>query len=363
MNRWVVSGRIGAIRGERTARFLSGLRDAWLGLAIGLIALGIVFHVEIAAAVKTWITSTAYNHCFLVIPIALYLIWDRRASLRGLIAAPMPVVALLALPIGIVWLAAERLGIMEGRQLAAVSMVEVLFLAMLGRRLWTSVSGPLLYLYLLVPFGEFLTSGLQDITTWFIRHGLNIMGIPAYIDGYVIDIPEGTFFVAEACAGLRFLIASIAFGVLYALLMYRDPMRRALFIVVSVIVPIVATGLAVPPGRSARGGEFFADEARDAPGTPRPDHGVRGGGVGGSCSGDRIGARPRGNRAGVSADAARSVAVLCHHRGRRFFRSNDHSARDVWRHGDDHRDRSVFAPIDGRCFQRGTPASDPAPGG
>jgi exosortase A len=237
-----VSGRIGAIRGERTARFLSGLRDAWLGLAIGLIALGIVFHVEIAAAVKTWITSTAYNHCFLVIPIALYLIWDRRASLRGLIAAPMPVVALLALPIGIVWLAAERLGIMEGRQLAAVSMVEVLFLAMLGRRLWTSVSGPLLYLYLLVPFGEFLTPGLQDITTWFIRHGLNIMGIPAYIDGYVIDIPEGTFFVAEACAGLRFLIASIAFGVLYALLMYRDPMRRALFIVVSVIVPIVANG-------------------------------------------------------------------------------------------------------------------------
>jgi hypothetical protein len=54
---------------------------------------------------------------------------------------------------------------MEGRQLAAMSMVEVLFLAMLGRRLWRAMSGPLLYLYFLVPFGDFLTPRLQDITT------------------------------------------------------------------------------------------------------------------------------------------------------------------------------------------------------
>ena len=93
-----------------------------------------------------------------------------------------------------------------------------------------------------MPFGEFLTPGLQDITTFFIRHGLEILGVPAYIDGYVIEIPQGTFFVAEACAGLRFLIASIAFGCLYALLMYRSPLRRGVFILVSILVPIIANG-------------------------------------------------------------------------------------------------------------------------
>ncbi len=97
-------------------------------------------------------------------------------------------------------------------------------------------------LYFLVPFGEFLTPGLQDITTFFIRHGLEMLGVPAYIDGYVIEIPQGTFFVAEACAGLRFLIASIAFGCLYALLMYRSPLRRGVFILVSILVPIIANG-------------------------------------------------------------------------------------------------------------------------
>jgi len=48
--------------------------------------------------------------------------------------------------------------------------------------------------------------------------------------------------VAEACAGLRFLIAAIAFGVFYALLNYRSPRRRAVFIAASIVVPIVANG-------------------------------------------------------------------------------------------------------------------------
>jgi exosortase len=145
-------------------------------------------------------------------------------------------------PVAAVWLLAERLGIMEGRQLAAMSFVELLFLAVLGKRLWWALAGPLLYLYFLVPFGEFLTPQLQDITTWFIRHGLETLGVPAYIDGYVIEIPQGSFYVAEACAGLRFLIASIAFGCLYALMMYRSPVRRTIFIVVSIIVPVIANG-------------------------------------------------------------------------------------------------------------------------
>ena len=211
-------------------------------LGIGLLLLGVLFHREVAVAVQTWNDSTAYNHCFLVIPIAFYLYWDRRQDLVGIPAQPLPAALLLGLPLAALWLVSERLGIMEGRQLVVISFVEVLFLAVLGKRLWWAMAGPLLYLYFLVPFGEFLTPKLQDVTTFFIRHGLQILGIPAYIDGYIIEIPQGTFFVAEACAGLRFLIASMAFGCLYALLMYRSPVRRAVFIMVSIIVPIIANG-------------------------------------------------------------------------------------------------------------------------
>ncbi len=217
-------------------------RPAVLPIGLGLLFLGLAFNQEVASAVQTWIASTAYNHCFLVIPIAAFLLWERRFELSDIAPEPTLRYALLGIPVAAVWLLAERLGIMEGRQLAALSFAELLFLAVLGRRLWWAASGPLLYLYFLVPFGEFLTPKLQDITTWFIRWGTDVLGIPAYIDGYVIEIPQGTFFVAEACAGLRFLIASIAFGCLYALMMYRSPVRRGVFILASMIVPIVANG-------------------------------------------------------------------------------------------------------------------------
>lgn len=219
-----------------------GLLAAAPTLALGLIALGLLFHEEIGAAIGVWIASTAYNHCFLIIPIAAYLVWDRRERLAGVVARPIPILALAVLPLSLAWLAAERVGIMEGRQLVALTCVQVLFLAVLGWRAYRLLCGPLLYLYFLVPFGDFLTPALQDITTFFVMHGLDLLGVANYTDGYTIQIPEGTFFIAEACAGLRFLIASVAFGCLYALLIYRSWWRRACYIAVGLVVPVIANG-------------------------------------------------------------------------------------------------------------------------
>jgi exosortase A len=218
-------------------------REPLPALLLGLVVLGLAFHEEVTSAVSVWYESTAYSHCFFVIPIAAYLAWDRRHQLPGVPVEPLPWVALLALPLGAAWLVAERLGIMEGRQLVAMTLAEVLFLAVLGCRMFRALAAPLLYLYFLVPFGAFVTPMLQNFTTGFIYAGLDFLQIPYAADGYLIQIPEGRFYVAEACAGLRFLIASTAFGTLYACLIYRSFTRRALFMVASIIIPIIANGL------------------------------------------------------------------------------------------------------------------------
>ena len=220
----------------------AGLRPALPALLGGLALLLALFHREASAAVEVWAKSTAYNHGFLVLPIAGFLAWERRGRLAGAVARPWPAAALLALPLAAAWLVAERLGIMEGRQLILIALVELLVLAVLGPALWRAMAAPLLYLFFLVPFGAFLTPWLQDVTAAFTVHGLDLLGIPNYSDGYAIEIPEGSFVIAEACAGLRFLIAAIAFGVLYALTMYRSPWRRVAFIAASIVVPIIANG-------------------------------------------------------------------------------------------------------------------------
>ncbi|WP_158287661.1 exosortase A [Falsiroseomonas bella] len=211
-------------------------------LVVGVIGLGILFEREVSAAVRIWETNEAYNHCWLIAPIAAWLAWSRRQRLAGLQPAPTPLFALLAIPVGAAWLVAERLGIMEGRQLTALALVLVFVLTVLGWRITRAMAAPLLYLFFLVPFGAFTVPLLQQFTTWFIDIGLDVIGIPHYVDDLIIETPAGTFLVAEACAGLRFLIAALAFGALYALVMFRSPGRRLAVLALAIVVPIVANG-------------------------------------------------------------------------------------------------------------------------
>jgi exosortase A len=212
-------------------------------LLAGVVALGLLFQVEAAAAVRIWESNEAYNHCWLIAPISAWLAWSRRGRLAGLQPRPTPVFALLAIPVGLAWLVAERLGIMEGRQLTALTLLLVFVLTVLGWRVTRVMAAPLLYLYFLVPFGAFTVPLLQQITTVFIDVGLDIIGIPHYVDDLIIETPAGTFLVAEACAGLRFLIAALAFGALYAVVMFRSPGRRLAVLALAIIVPVVANGM------------------------------------------------------------------------------------------------------------------------
>jgi exosortase A len=226
-----------------TAEATTGWTAAIGVFCLGLVALGLVFADEVVAAVRIWERSTAYNHCWLVLPIAIWLGWSRRHLLDGLVPRPAPAFAVLALGGAAVWLVAERLGIMEGRQFVFIGLVWVLALCVFGWRICWEMAGPLLYLIFLVPFGEFLTPWLQEVTLWIIELGLRALGITHYVDGLVIEIPSGTFLVAEACAGLRFIIAAVAFGALYSLVMFRSPGRRVVVMVLSVVVPVVANGI------------------------------------------------------------------------------------------------------------------------
>src|SRR4051794_9009171 len=223
----------------------SALR-VWMPTLIWIAAVcavfGIAFQYEIGGAVRVWNQSTAYNHCYLVLPLAGALLWMRRDVLARLRPAPSwwPLVLLPA--VSALWLAAALLDVLEAQQLSVVLLFEILMLAVLGWQIFRALLAPLLFLFFLVSFGAFLVPVLQTFTAKFSVLGLQLLGIPVFADGYIIQIPEGTFEVAEACAGLRFLIASIVFGCFFATIVYRSRWRRFVFIALSIIVPIVANG-------------------------------------------------------------------------------------------------------------------------
>jgi exosortase A len=214
-------------------------------LAVGAIAFGLAFHVEVVRAVQVWNESTAYNHCFLILPISAYLIWERRKSLAASSPEPDARLLLAMVPVGLVWLFAYQAQVMEGRELAAMTLFQLFIVAVLGLKVWRVSAFAILYLYFLVPTGAFLTVPMQNFAAHFAVKGVELLGIPVYSNGLDIEVPGARFTVAEACAGLRFLIASIALGTLYGYTMYRSWKRRAAFIAVSIIVPIIANGMRV----------------------------------------------------------------------------------------------------------------------
>jgi len=230
------------------AKPLSGVKplEAWLAtlfaIVFGLVTFAVAFFHEMVRAVDVWIASTAYNHCFLVLPLFGFLLWDRRSTIALLRPRPSPW-AVLAMPLlAILWTGAVLIDVLEARQLLVVALFEVFLLSIIGWRTFRALMAPLLFLFFLVPFGAFLVPALQVFTTSFTVHGLELLGIPVYADRFFIQIPAGSFEVAEACAGLRFLIASIVFGCFFATVMYQSWLRRLIFIVLSLIVPIIANG-------------------------------------------------------------------------------------------------------------------------
>ncbi len=216
---------------------------ALVSIAMACAVFGLAFQREIVGAVRVWSESTAYNHCFLILPLVAALLWNRREAIALLRPSPTPWALVLALALSVVWVAAALLDVLEAEQLVVVALFEVLLVAVLGWRVFRALLAPLLFLFFLVPFGAFLVPVLQQFTAAFAVNGLQLLGIPVFADGLIIQIPAGSFEVAEACAGLRFLIASIVFGCFFATIVYRSIPRRIVFIGLSILLPILANGL------------------------------------------------------------------------------------------------------------------------
>lgn len=215
--------------------------SAWLALIVA--AMIAMFWEAAIGAYRVWRGSETFNHCFLIVPIVAYLVWDRRGVFSAMAPRPSPwLLALLPVPV-LAWLVGDIGAVLELQQFAAITTLQVAIATVLGIAAYRALLFPCLYLFLLVPTGEWLTPPLQDLTTWFIVNGLELLSIPVFADGVFIDTPSGRFEVAEACAGLRFLIAAVAFGLLFANLIYRSRGRRVVFVALSFVVPVIANGL------------------------------------------------------------------------------------------------------------------------
>ncbi len=222
-------------------------KDSWrfylMTMGVILSVFVLVYSSTLFDIVSIWWKSRTFNHGFVIVPISLYLIWQKRDVLLQHEPKSSKLVWIVLSGLVAMWVVANLADVQLIQQFSVVSMLPVLVYVLFGRDVVKLILFPLGFLIFAVPFGEFMVPILQDITAVFTVEALRLTGIPVYLEGRFISIPSGNFKVAEACSGVRYLIASVALGTLYAYITYYSLWRRSIFILFSILLPIAANSV------------------------------------------------------------------------------------------------------------------------
>ncbi len=226
----------------------SGWRATWRlapVLAAGAAVVGILalYWPTAASIVAIWIRSETFTHGFVVVPICFWLVWRHRETIAAIPARPWWPGVAMVLAAGALWFVTSAADVLGVKQFALAFMLQAAIVTVLGTRIARAAFFPLAFLLFAVPFGEIFVPTLIDWTADFTIAALRWSGVPVYREANLFVIPSGAWSVVEACSGIRYIIASVMIGTIYAAVAYRSTLRRVMFMAAAILVPIVANWL------------------------------------------------------------------------------------------------------------------------
>jgi exosortase len=197
-----------------------------------------------------WRFNPDYSHGLLVVPLSLYFAYGKTPQLRkAKIEGSWWGVAILA--VGVASLCVGVLGgLLTALRSGYVFALMGLVLLLAGRRIFKILLFPMMFLFLMVPLPQSLVNiiafPLQLIAAGWAVGSLQSFGIPALLEGNIIHLAHTQLFVAEACSGLRSLMALLTLGVVLAQFFRAGRMFQQSVLVASTIpIAIVVNAVRV----------------------------------------------------------------------------------------------------------------------
>jgi len=208
-----------------------------------------LYRQVIVTLVAAWWTDGNYSHGFLIVPIAAYLAWERRARFA---AAPLrPSVAGLILVVGsLLVLAGGVLGAeLFGTRISIVGTLAGVVLFLFGWARLRVMAFPLAFLLLMIPLPAIVfnqvTFPLQLLASRVGEFALGSVDIPVLREGNVLVLANTTLEVAEACSGIRSLVSLLTLGIVYGYFADQRTWVRAVIACSTIPVAILTNGARV----------------------------------------------------------------------------------------------------------------------
>jgi len=224
-------------------------RNTIVSISLIAAAVLVVFWQVFVRLVDAWIVDGNYSHGFLIIPIALYFVWERREKLAAATSSPTWF-GLVVLAGGLATLLAGLWGSeLFLSRTALLPVIAGIVLFVLGwqhlRILWF----PIAFLLLMIPIPAIIFNQiafpLQLLASRAGAWAISAVGIPVLREGNLLVLAHTTLEVAEACSGIRSLVSLITLGIVYGYFMDSRTWVRALIVASAIPVAIVANAARV----------------------------------------------------------------------------------------------------------------------
>jgi exosortase A len=209
----------------------------------------LAYHNVLVWLADDWELDGNYSHGWLVVPLALYLAWERRDLLARTPLAPsrwglaLLVASLGALAAGT--LAAETF---VARGSIVLTVVATIWYVCGPGHVWI-LRFPLAFLLLMIPIPDIIFNRiafpLQLVASDLAAQSLSAVGIPVFREGNLINLARMDLDVAEACSGIRSLISLFTLALIYGYFIERRRTIRLLLVASTIPVAILANGMRV----------------------------------------------------------------------------------------------------------------------
>ena len=209
-----------------------------------------LFHNEITGIVHRWLTDSSWSHGFLIPVFSLYFINQHKSEILNLQIRPN-YLGLFFLICGIVFYPLNVVHLQYG-YLKPIGMVATLGAIVLFLGGWSLVKYmwlPVAFLVFAVPLPQryyvSFTMPMRQLAASVATALLNLVSnLQATVSGVVIDVIykgqrlEPAINVAEACSGMRLLMAFLALGVAMAYLHYRPIWQRIALLTTTIPIAV-----------------------------------------------------------------------------------------------------------------------------
>lgn len=218
-------------------------------LVLLLAALAFAYWNVAAALVTQWSEDENYSHGFLIVPLAAYFAWRRRAALRELPVRPSSWgLALVALSLCALLAGVAAAEIFVAR-LSFVGVVAGATLFVCGPRHLRVLAFPVGFLLLMIPPPEILFNHVALPLQLFASRAGEIVlrgaGVPVLRDGNVLELVSMRLEVAEACSGIRSIVSLLTFALVLGEFNGCSRSRMLLLAVATVPIAVLANATRV----------------------------------------------------------------------------------------------------------------------